>query len=62
VEVMNRYSKERKAFGSPLNHFGQIQKNIAESYAEYMAGECTKHSRRQTCFISEGLCAMAGRG
>lgn len=42
---MNRYSKERKAFGSPLNHFGQIQKNIAESYAEYMAGESDLSAR-----------------
>merc|ERR1712084_70139 len=38
VEEMNRYSQERKAFGSPLNHYGQIQRFIAESYAEYMAG------------------------
>jgi isovaleryl-CoA dehydrogenase len=38
LEVMSNYAKERVAFGSPLNNFGQIQKNIAESYAEYMAG------------------------
>lgn len=38
VEVMNRYAKERQAFGQPLNAFGQVQKHIAESYAEYMAG------------------------
>jgi isovaleryl-CoA dehydrogenase len=38
LEVMNAYAKERQAFGQPLNNFGQIQKNIAESYAEYMAG------------------------
>lgn len=38
LEVMSNYAKERVAFGSPLNSFGQIQKNIAESYAEYMAG------------------------
>jgi isovaleryl-CoA dehydrogenase len=25
------------AFGKPLSHFGQIQRHIAESYAEYMA-------------------------
>jgi len=40
VEEMNRYSQERKAFGSPLNSFGQIQRFIAESYAEYQAGRC----------------------
>jgi isovaleryl-CoA dehydrogenase len=38
VEVMNRYAGERKSFGQPLNRFGQIQRHIAESYAEYMAG------------------------
>lgn len=38
IEVMNRYAKERKSFGEPLNAFGQIQRHIAESYAEFMAG------------------------
>jgi len=38
VEIMNRYAQERTSFGKPLNHFGQIQRHIAESYAEYMAG------------------------
>lgn len=33
-----RYAKDRKAFDSPLNRFGQIQRHIGESYAEYMAG------------------------
>jgi isovaleryl-CoA dehydrogenase len=38
VEEMNRYATERKSFGQPLRDFGQIQRHIAESYAEYMAG------------------------
>lgn len=38
IEVMNSYAKERKSFGEPLNRYGQIQRHIAESYAEYMAG------------------------
>jgi isovaleryl-CoA dehydrogenase len=38
VEVMNRYGVDRKAFGEPINRFGQIQRHIAESYTEYMAG------------------------
>ena len=38
IEIMNNYAKERIAFGKSLNHFGQIQRHIAESYAEYMAG------------------------
>ncbi len=39
VEVMNRYAQERMSFGKPLNSFGQIQRHIAESYAEFMAGK-----------------------
>ena len=35
---MNEYARDRKSFGEPLNRFGQIQRHIAESYAEYMAG------------------------
>ena len=38
IEIMNRYAQERESFGQPLNRFGQIQRHIAESYAEYMAG------------------------
>jgi len=39
IEVMNRYAQERVAFGHPLNHYGQIQADIADSYAEYAAGK-----------------------
>ena len=38
VETMASYAQERKAFGRPIADFGQTQKAIAESYAEYMAG------------------------
>lgn len=37
IDVMVRYAQEREAFGKPLNHFGQIQKYIADSYAEFKA-------------------------
>lgn len=37
LEVMVKYAEEREAFGKPLSHFGQIQKYIAESFAEYRA-------------------------
>ncbi len=37
LEIMNRYASEREAFGKPLAAYGQIQKYIAESYAEYKA-------------------------
>ena len=36
---MNTYANERIAFGKPLASFGQIQRHVAESYAEYMAGK-----------------------
>lgn len=39
IDVMVKYSKEREAFGKSLFQFGQIQKYIAESYAEYMAAK-----------------------
>lgn len=38
IEVMNRYAQERQAFGKPLSYYGQIQADIADSYAEYQAG------------------------
>ena len=38
VEVMNRYAGERQAFGQTLRNFGQIQRYIGDSYAEWMAG------------------------
>jgi len=38
IEAMNVHAGDRKAFGQPLNAFGQIQAHIATSYAEYMAG------------------------
>ena len=37
LEVMVRYANERKAFGSPLREFGQIQAHLADSYAEFKA-------------------------
>lgn len=38
IEVMSSYAQERKAFGKSIGEFGQTQKAIAESYAEYAAG------------------------
>jgi isovaleryl-CoA dehydrogenase len=39
IEIMNKYAAERNAFGKPLNFYGQIQKYISESYAEYKAAQ-----------------------
>jgi isovaleryl-CoA dehydrogenase len=35
LDIMIKYSQEREAFGSPLSRFGQIQRFIADSFAEY---------------------------
>ncbi|GMV41398.1 MAG: acyl-CoA dehydrogenase [Myxococcales bacterium] len=40
VEVMVRYAQDRRAFGQPLNRFGQIQRYIGESYAKTEAMRC----------------------
>jgi len=41
VDEMKQYAGDRKAFNArDLFDFGQIQRHIAESYADYMAGRC----------------------
>ncbi len=37
IEVMLAYAGDRKAFGRPIRDFGQIQRHIAEAFAEYRA-------------------------
>ncbi len=49
IDEMVIYSKERSAFGKSTIEFGQIQKAISESYAEYMAG------RSYVYAVSNGL-------
>ncbi len=48
LEIMTKYAEEREAFGKPLSFFGQIQKMIGESYAEYRAAStyCYDTARR----------------
>ena len=38
LDVMNRYAAQRQTFGRPINQYGQVQRHIAESYTEFMAG------------------------
>lgn len=40
MEVMVRYAQDRRAFGQPLNRFGQIQRYIGEGYAKTEAMRC----------------------
>jgi isovaleryl-CoA dehydrogenase len=37
VEVMVAYANERKTFGVPIREHGQVQRHLAESFAEYRA-------------------------
>jgi isovaleryl-CoA dehydrogenase len=37
LDIMVKYAHEREAFGKSIAKFGQIQKYIGESYAQYMA-------------------------
>lgn len=39
VEIMIRHGQERKAFGQPINRFGQIQRYIAEGWAKTEAAK-----------------------
>lgn len=39
LDVARHYAAERQAFGSNLVHFGQIQRHLAESYAEMSAAK-----------------------
>lgn len=55
LEIMNRYAGEREAFGQPLRSFGQIQRYIAESYAEFAAARAyTYNVARQMDLLKEG--------
>ena len=54
VEVMNTYAAERKSFGEPLNRFGQIQRHIGESYAEFMAGRSYVYQVANSLNLSQG--------
>ena len=36
-QEMNRYASERSSFGKKIRSFGQIQKHLSKSYAEYQA-------------------------
>ncbi|MFN8944450.1 MAG: acyl-CoA dehydrogenase family protein [Pseudobdellovibrionaceae bacterium] len=37
LEIMTKYADERSAFGKKISHYGQIQRHISESYAEFKA-------------------------
>lgn len=47
LELMNLYASRRRAFGKPLRDFGQTQRHIGESYAEWMAGRALVYHTAQ---------------
>ena len=49
VDVMIRYSAERKAFGEPLAKFGQIQRFVAESFAMTEAARALIYTVARDC-------------
>lgn len=44
VEIMVDYGEQRKAFGEPINRFGQIQRYIGEGYAMMLAAKCLTYN------------------
>ncbi len=40
LEIMIKYADERRAFGEPINRFGQIQRFIGNSFAKTEAARC----------------------
>jgi isovaleryl-CoA dehydrogenase len=48
VEVMLQWSKDRKAFGEPINRFGQIQRYIGDGYAMTEAAKCLTYNVART--------------
>ncbi|MBT4760724.1 MAG: isovaleryl-CoA dehydrogenase [Bdellovibrionaceae bacterium] len=54
LEVMNQYAKEREAFGKSLSYFGQIQKYIGDSYAEYMASKTYVYNTARVLNLQKG--------
>jgi isovaleryl-CoA dehydrogenase len=53
VAIMVRHGQERKAFGQPINRFGQIQRYIAEGYAMTEAAKCLTYNVAQEVGASQ---------
>ena len=44
VDIMVRYGQDRKAFGQPINRFGQIQRYIGDGFAMTEAARCLTYN------------------
>jgi isovaleryl-CoA dehydrogenase len=49
MDTMTSYAVERKAFGKPIHEFGQIQRYIAESYAQTEAARALIYTVARDC-------------
>jgi isovaleryl-CoA dehydrogenase len=49
VDVMVRYSQERRSFGKPLHDLGQIQRYLGDSYAKLTAMRAMVYAVAATC-------------
>ncbi len=54
LQVMLGYANERKSFGRPLRDFGQIQRYIAETFAEYRAARAFVYDTARRLSFTEG--------
>lgn len=52
IQVMNDYATVRRVRGRPLRELGQIQRHLAESYAEYFAGRSMVYAAAATLDLS----------
>jgi isovaleryl-CoA dehydrogenase len=52
IDEMKSYANDRKAFGKSLYDFGQIQRHVSESYADFMAGRCYVYALAQRLDLS----------
>ena len=53
-DEMNQYASQRKSFGKPLRKFGQIQRYLAESYAEFQACRTYVYHTAQQMNLKKG--------
>ncbi len=54
LEVMTQYAAERQAFGKNLHDFGQIQRHIGESFADYRGSKAYLYETARRLDLSKG--------
>ena len=54
LHEMNNYATERTSFGKPIRAYGQIQRHIAESYAEYKAMQAYVYNTARMINLESG--------